>query len=232
MFRSPLTLARSSPSSGGGRGAGKSTLLRIAAGLERPDSGRVRVGGQSLDRLSENELTTLRRTEVSCVWTGNTPFGDASVAELVALPLRVQNHDSRTARMYARRALETFDIAYCADAAFDEVSDGERRLASIAQALITKPRLLLMDQPASDLGLSDTTNLLDILRTLASEAGIGILMTAHNAAEAAAADTRRFRHRPGCRGARRRTHPHRRACGDRCRGDDGDAQHRRRSAGP
>lgn len=171
----------------GGRGAGKTTLLKVAAGLERPDSGHVTIDGRRLDHLSDRELTSLRRTQVGCVWNAAAPVGRSVVLDLVALPVRLQSGDGRSALVEADRALRAVEAGHCATASLDELSDGERQLVAVAQALVTKPRLLLLDQPAANLRIGEEKGLLDVLGSLAGDANVAILMTARNATEVIAA---------------------------------------------
>lgn len=173
----------------GGRGAGKTTLLKVAAGLERPDSGNVSFAGRRLDELSDLELTGLHRTQVGCLWSTGAPVEQTSALDFVALPLRLQSGDGRSALVEAERALQAVDAGHCAAASLDELSDGERQLVAVAQALVAKPRLLLLDQPATNLRLADEQALLRVLRSLAQEARVAILMTATNATEASAAQS-------------------------------------------
>lgn len=171
----------------GGRASGKSTLLGVAAGLVRPDSGHIAIDGERLDEMSDRHLTTLRRSTVSLVQTSLPSPTSAPVVELVALPLRMQSGDARSSLVEAERVLEALGAQSCADAGIEELSDGERRLVAIAQALVTKPRLLLLDQPASDLELAEETELLGVLSTLASSSNVAVVMTARSATEAGAA---------------------------------------------
>ena len=173
----------------GGRGAGKTTLIKVAAGLERPDSGHVEIDSIKLDGLSDRELTHLRRTQIGCVWASAVPVGRTAVLELVSVPLRMQSGDGRSSLVEADRALHAVGAGHCAEASLDELSEGERQLVAIAQALVTKPRLLLLDQPVTNLRLEDEKALLDTLRGLAAEARVAIVMTARHATEAVAAQT-------------------------------------------
>lgn len=168
----------------GGRGAGKTTLLKIAAGLERPDSGHVEIDGKRLDKLSDHDLTGLRRTAIGCLWTAGAPVERTNVLDMVALPLRLQSGDGRSALAQAERALQAVDAGHCADARLQELSDGERHLVALAQALVTKPRLLLLDQPAANLRVPEEKALLSVLQALATDANVAILMTAMTATEA------------------------------------------------
>lgn len=172
----------------GARGSGKTTLLKLAAGLERPDSGRVWFGDTSLERLGERQLTEFRRTQLGCVMSMPVAFGRSDVRELVALPLRLQSGDGRSALVEAERTLAALAIEQCADATLEELSDGERRLVAVAQALVTKPRYLLLDRPSEDLRLSEEKHLLEALRSITAHAGVAVLMTARSGTEAVAAD--------------------------------------------
>ncbi|MBI4897258.1 MAG: ATP-binding cassette domain-containing protein [Actinobacteria bacterium] len=172
----------------GGRGCGKSTLLNIAAGLMRPDAGVVTVDDVRLDSMSENELTTFRRKRIGCVWTTPAPTGHSKVIDLVGLPLLLQSGDRKCVEHEARNMLEALDIGHCAKSDPTVISDGERRLVAMAQALIVRPRVLLLDQPATDLNLADERNLLDAMVSLTRQVGASILMTARSAIEAVAAD--------------------------------------------
>lgn len=173
----------------GGRGAGKTTLLKVAAALERPDSGNVSFAGRRLDELSDRELTGLHRTQVGCLWSTGAPVEQTSALDFVALPLRLQSGDGRSALVEAERALQAVDAGHCAAASLNELSDGERQLVAVAQALVAKPRLLLLDQPATNLRLADEQALLKVLHSLAEDARVAILMTATNATEAIAAQS-------------------------------------------
>lgn len=171
----------------GRRGSGKTTLLRVAAGLERPDSGMIEVGGQRLDRLSDRERTRLRRCEIGCVWSTGLPVAHATALDVVALPLRLQSGDGRSARAEAERVLESVDAGHCASAQVDELSGGERQLVALAEAIVAKPRLLLLDQISSNLRVADELPLARVLADLATEAKVAIVMTVGSTTEAAAA---------------------------------------------
>lgn len=171
----------------GGRGSGKTTLLKIAAGLERPDIGAVSLDGVRIDGLRDRELTRLRREKLSLAASPATSFDGSRVRDLVELPLRLCLRDSRVVRSEAQRTLAALALSDYAGASIAELSDGERKLVTVAQALVTKPRYLLLDQPASGLRLGEERQLLGLLTKLPGESGVAILMTAHSVPEAIAA---------------------------------------------
>lgn len=172
----------------GGRGSGKTTLINVAAGLVVPDSGHVLVNGERLDQLSDKALTRLRRTELGLVLGNDDGFSGARVIDGVALPLRLQTGDGRAALVEAAKALAAVGVEQCVDARFDEISGGERRLVSVARAIVAKPRVILLDQPATDLLVDEERVLLDVLRSLAHEAGVAVLMTVTSSTQAITAD--------------------------------------------
>jgi putative ABC transport system ATP-binding protein len=156
--------------------AGKTTLLRIAAGLERPDSGTVTYQGQRLDEMSRAERTRYRRRDVGCVWRSPGLVPGLDVLDAVALRLLVDGHDRRDAERRAQAALAACGAEHCIDVAPWELSDLERRRVGIAQALVSDPGLLLADCPASELDSDEQDSILSMFRSLAREKGVAILI--------------------------------------------------------
>jgi putative ABC transport system ATP-binding protein len=166
----------------GPSGAGKTTLLRIAAGLRRPDSGTVSYNGRRLDEMSATERTRFRRREIACVWTGQSFSQERlDVFDHVALPLLVDGCGHRDADWRVREALLACEAEQCVDMELRELSDGERQRVEIARALITEPRLLLADGPASNLSLIEQEEIMALLSALAREARVAVLVTASDA---------------------------------------------------
>jgi putative ABC transport system ATP-binding protein len=161
----------------GPSGSGKTTLLRIAAGLQRPDSGTVTYNGERLDEMSPAERTRFRRREIACVWAAQPWQERMSVLDHVALPLLVDHRDHRSAERRAREALLVCAAEQCAGMELHELSDGERQRVAIARALISEPRLLLADGPASSLSLVEQEAIMVLLSSLASEAKVAVLIT-------------------------------------------------------
>ncbi len=157
-------------------GAGKTTLLRLAAGLESPDSGSVTYEGRSLSDMSKAEVGLYRRREVSCIWGSNYLNPGLSILDNVALPLLLDGGDRRGTSHGAREQLIAVRAEHFIDARPDELSDAERQRASIAQALVTKPRLLLADEPASNLDLYEQDSLLSLLQSLARDSKMAVLI--------------------------------------------------------
>ncbi len=164
----------------GGSRSGKTTLLRVAAGIEAPDGGRVAFGGRDLATLSRRARAQLLLTDVGCVWqTGRITRG-LSVLDHVALP-RFKQRSHAQARGEAHDVLERVGVPQAAGARWHELSDGERTRVALAHALIRRPRLLLADEPTASLNMIEREQVLGVLRSVADEAGVAIVMTAPDA---------------------------------------------------
>lgn len=161
----------------GPSGSGKTTLLRIAAGLQSPDSGTVLYNGERLDEISADERTRFRRREIACVWAAQSWQERLSVLDHVAVPLLVDRRDHRFAERRAREALLVCEAEQCLGMELHELSDGECQRVSIARALVTEPRLLLADGPASSLSLVEQEEIMVLLASLAREAKVAVLIT-------------------------------------------------------
>lgn len=165
----------------GPSGAGKTTLLRIAAGLEAPDGGIVSYKGERLDTMSAAQLMRFRRHELGCVWAAQAWPDGLSVVEHVALPLLIDGCDRTTAERLARELLLACEVEQCADLPVEDLSDGERQLAAIARALVSEPRLLLVDGVVSSLAFTEQESVMRLLSSLAREAKVAVLVTGTDA---------------------------------------------------
>jgi ABC-type lipoprotein export system ATPase subunit len=160
--------------------SGKTTLLRVAAGIEAPDGGRVAFDGRDLATLPRRERARLLLTEIGCVWqTGRITRG-LSVLDHVALP-RFKQCSHAQARREAHDVLERVGVPQPAGARWHELTDGERTRVALAHALIRRPRLLLADEPTASLNMIEREQVLGVLRAVADQAGVAVVMTAPDA---------------------------------------------------
>jgi ABC-type lipoprotein export system ATPase subunit len=164
----------------GPSGSGKTTLLRIAAGLERPDSGTVSYDGQSLGAIPAREQKRMRRQDVGCVWSKQDWQSGLTVLQHVTLPLLVDRRERRAAAHRAREALLACEVEQCAAMEIHDLSDGERQRVAIARALVIEPELLLADCPASHLSLQEQEEIMRLLMMLAREGRVAVLVTDNN----------------------------------------------------
>ncbi len=164
----------------GGSRSGKTTLLRVAAGIEAPDAGSVTFDGHDLAATSRRSRARLLLTNIGCVWqTGRITRG-LSVLDHVALP-RFKERSHAQARREAHEMLERVGTPQAATARWHELTDGERTRVALAHALIRRPRLLLADEPTANLNMIEREQVLGVLRSVADEAGVAIVMTAPDA---------------------------------------------------
>jgi putative ABC transport system ATP-binding protein len=131
----------------GPSGSGKSTLLNLIAGLDRPTSGTVTVGGDRVDKLSEASAARFRRRQVGMIFQFFNLLDDMTVIDNVLLPAQLAGGKARQARRRAEELLVRLQISHRSNAYPARLSGGERQRVAIARALINKPALLLADEP-------------------------------------------------------------------------------------
>jgi putative ABC transport system ATP-binding protein len=139
----------------GPSGSGKSTLLNLIAGLDRPTSGTVRVGGERVDLLSETNAARFRRRRVGMIFQFFNLLDDMTVIDNVLLPAQLAGQPKAEARARADELLTKLRIGQYKDTYPARLSGGERQRVAIARALVNRPPLLLADEPT---GALDTAN--------------------------------------------------------------------------
>ncbi|MGE0311187.1 MAG: ABC transporter ATP-binding protein [Lautropia sp.] len=172
----------------GESGAGKSTLLNLAAGLDRPDAGRIRLMGESLDERDEAALAALRRRHVGFVFQAFHLVPHLTLWQNVALPLLLVGRDEPNARREAIASLDALGLAGRGDALPAELSGGEQQRVALARALIHRPPLILADEPTGNLDPSTAALALRILAAQCEAQGASLLMVTHSAQAASIAD--------------------------------------------
>ena len=176
----------------GPSGSGKSTLLQCSAGLDRPTSGRVLIGGVDITRLDETELTRFRRESTGFVFQSFNLLPSLTAEQNVGLPLRLAGR--RPDRDTVLRALAQLGMEHLAGSRPSELSGGQQQRVAIARALVTRPAVLFADEPTGALDLGTGRELLAVLRGLVDAAdgqdGVGttIVMVTHDPSVAAHAD--------------------------------------------
>jgi ABC-type cobalamin/Fe3+-siderophores transport system ATPase subunit len=151
-------------------------LLRIAAGMMEPDEGRVLFAGRDLEGLSDHEHARLLREQVGLAGRLGPGLG-VQMLDYVAMRLAIGGRSRRReVRSHALAALEQVGAEHCAERHWEELSDWERALVEIAQAIAGTPRLLLIDDVIDGLGMSETDELARLVRGLAEDHESGVLM--------------------------------------------------------
>ena len=142
----------------GASGAGKTTLLNLLGALDRPTSGRVRIGGTDTDGLDEDALAALRREHLGFVFQSFGLIPVLSAAENVELPLRVARVSPAERDERVAEALRLVGLADHAQQRPGELSGGQQQRVGIARAIVARPRALIADEPTGQLDSRDGRN--------------------------------------------------------------------------
>jgi putative ABC transport system ATP-binding protein len=170
----------------GPSGSGKSTLLHSAGGLESVSSGQVLVDGRDITEASEAELTRLRRTVVGFVFQNFNLIGSLSAEQNVAMPLKLAGQ--RPSRSEVRAVLGQVGLGDRLGHKPRELSGGQQQRVAIARALVTRPTVLLADEPTGALDSKAARTVLGMLRSMVNDGGQTIVMVTHDPLAAASAD--------------------------------------------
>ncbi len=173
----------------GGAARGKTTLIELAAGRLPPDRGRVQINGVDVTWLKDRAVSNLVAGSIGVATRSGPPL-NTSAREYIELALgaakdgRRQRWDRREQHSMAAAALDELDIAECAPLRWGELSDWQRVLVELAQAVCVGPPLLLVDDLARDFALGQKQALMDVLEGLARERKCGVLMAVSDHASA------------------------------------------------
>lgn len=163
----------------GPSGSGKSTLLNLLAGLDRPTSGRVFVGGRRIDNRSETSLARFRARHVGIVFQFFNLLDDLTVEDNVLLPAQLAGADRLRARRRVNELLGWMGIEHHRNAYPPRLSGGQRQRVAIARALVNSPELLLADEPTGALDSVTGNEISDLLREL-NAAGQTLVLVTHD----------------------------------------------------
>jgi putative ABC transport system ATP-binding protein len=164
----------------GPSGSGKSTLLNLLAGLDRPTSGTVEVGGERIDNLSRKQLAQWRSRHVGFVFQFYNLLPVLSAERNVELPLLLTNLSASERKRHVATALEIVGLSHRAKHTPRTLSGGEQQRVGIARAIVTDPTLILADEPTGDLDRKTGDGILDLLQGLGREHGKTIIMVTHD----------------------------------------------------
>ena len=164
----------------GRSGSGKSTLLNLIAGIDVPTAGTVEVNGTDLTALGEQARTRFRRRHIGFVFQFFNLIPLLTVEENLLLPLDLNGRADAEGVARARALLERVGLGGRGDSFPERLSGGEQQRVAIARALIHDPALILADEPTGNLDADTAADVLNLLDTLAREAGRTVLMATHS----------------------------------------------------
>lgn len=172
----------------GQSGVGKSTLLHLIGGLDRPDAGEVWIGGQALRVLGEASLAQLRNHAIGFVFQFHHLLREFSALENVMMPLVIDGTDPREARRQAEELLREVALEGRLAHKPAQLSGGEQQRVAVARALVTRPRVVLADEPSGNLDPATGQRLHDLLFSAARAHGAAMILVTHNLELAGRAD--------------------------------------------
>lgn len=164
----------------GTSGSGKTTLLNIMGGLDAPTSGRVIVQEQELSDMSDNQLTIFRRRNIGFIFQNYNLVPILNVYENIVLPLELDGKDAD--KKYLEIILRMLSLEDKIRNLPNSLSGGQQQRVAIARALITKPAIVLADEPTGNLDSKTSADVLDLLKITSSEFNQTIIMITHNTA--------------------------------------------------
>jgi len=170
----------------GASGSGKSTLLNMMGGLDTPTSGRVIVRGQDLAGMDDEALTLFRRRNIGFVFQNYNLVPMLSVQENIVLPVELDGHT--TERSFLEDIISMLGLKDRLYAMPNTLSGGQQQRVAIARALITKPAIILADEPTGSLDSQTSADVLELLRRSSRQFHQTVVMITHNDAIARLAD--------------------------------------------
>ena len=164
----------------GASGSGKTTLLHLLGGLDSPSAGSVSILGQSYNGLNEAEKGWLRNKHVGFIYQFHHLLPEFSAIENVCMPLQIRGVSKREAMVEALELLEKVNLSDRKNHKPAELSGGERQRVAIARALVTKPSIVLADEPTGNLDSQTAQAVEELMLGLNEDLGIAFLTVTHD----------------------------------------------------
>lgn len=170
----------------GRSGSGKSTLLHLIGGLDRPDEGKVWIEGKDIFALKDDRLAEFRRKKIGFVFQDFNLIPSLNVWENIVLPLGLDNR--KVKRQDVKEVLEKIGLADKEEAMPGALSGGQKQRTAIARALVTRPALILADEPTGNLDSQTELEVMSLLKSCVADFGQTLVMITHDETIAQMAD--------------------------------------------
>ncbi len=164
----------------GPSGSGKTTLLQIAGLLDRPDSGKIIINNIDASKADDATRTAIRKNNLGFIYQFHHLLPEFSTLENVALPLLIQGLKKEIAFEEARKILALVDLSNRLEHKPAELSGGQQQRVAIARAIVTKPSLILADEPTGNLDTNNSSTIFELLHDLTKQHQIACLLVTHN----------------------------------------------------
>ncbi len=164
----------------GPSGSGKTTLLNLIAGIDRADSGTIKVGGIDITSLSETELAQWRAANVGFIFQFYNLIPVLTAFENVELPLLLSDLSRKERQEHVMTALRLVNLEDRMDHSPGQLSGGQQQRVAIARAIVTDPAILVADEPTGDLDRVTAVEILELMERLVHELGKTIIMVTHD----------------------------------------------------
>lgn len=173
----------------GRSGSGKTTLLNLIAGLDQATSGQVLFEGKDLAEMNEKELTQIRRNKIGFVFQSFGLLPLLSAYENVELPLRISGVKAGEREERAKAGLEMVGLTRRSNHRPYELSGGEQQRVAIARAVVSRPPLIIADEPTGELDSNNARSIFALFREMVEEQGISVVAATHDSTLLAMADS-------------------------------------------
>ena len=163
----------------GPSGAGKTTLLQIMGTLDKPDSGSVRLDGVAMESLGRKEMADFRNRRIGFVFQFHQLLPEFTALENVMIPAYIGHASTSEAKARAQELLDFMGLSDRASHKPNELSGGQKQRVAIARALISKPQIILADEPTGALDSKTSVEVMQILKDLHEKEGLTIVVVTH-----------------------------------------------------